>query len=331
MNRKQNKVGGAKSSIVADVPLACADEERAVEFMERRRWGDEPCCPRCGSVAVSKMKDRKTGERNRRYLWYCRDCKRDYTVRIGTVFEDSRIPLKHWCFAFWAACSSKKGVSAKQIQRQTGLSYKSALFMMHRIRHAMSTDYTDPPKLTGIVEADETFIGGRQKKRGWNRNMADPKPWADPAIQKPKIPVMAIIQRGGEVRTAIIPKVNAENVSRVLRAHVDPSARLMTDEQRAYYMIGRDFADHQRVSHYLGEYARGDAHCNSCEGFFALVKRGLVGTFHSVSEKHLHRYLSEFEFRWNTRKVDDGERTERAIRKSEGKRLYYREPVEGAA
>ncbi len=130
-------VGENKSEIVRQIPLACSDETAAVEFMEQLRWGDSPACPHCGGVDVYKMLDRKTGERNKRFLWRCRDCGKQYTVKVGTVMEDSPIALRHWCFAYWAACTSKKGVSALQIQRQTGLTYKSALFLMHRIRHSI--------------------------------------------------------------------------------------------------------------------------------------------------------------------------------------------------
>jgi len=162
--KKPGKVGQNKSEVVHELPAACADEAAAVEFMEKRRWGDAPSCPRCEDSDVNQMRDRKTGDRNGRFLWRCRGCDRQYTVRIGTLFEDSRIPLRHWCYGFWAACSSKKGVSAKQIQRQTGLSYKSALFMMHRIRWAMAP--CDVEKLSGTVETDETYVGGKPRSKG---------------------------------------------------------------------------------------------------------------------------------------------------------------------
>lgn len=152
-SKQNNKVAGDKSDSVAQIPLACADETAAVEFMEAMRWGDEPFCPRhgCGSLDVYQMKDRKTGERNSRYLWRCRDCGRQFTLRLGTVMEDSPIPLRHWCFAFWRACTSKKGVSALEIKRQTGLSYKSALFLMHRIRFAMNGAGNNDAPLSGDV------------------------------------------------------------------------------------------------------------------------------------------------------------------------------------
>jgi len=152
---------------LAALPAACTVELKAVEFMERQRWGNTPACPRCGVLDVYQMQSR-SGERGPRYLWRCRGCGEQFTVRIGTVFEDSRIPLKHWCFAFWRACSGKKGVSALEIRRVTQVSYKSALFMMHRIRYAMTPDTTTPPKLTGTVEADETYVGGKPRPRGYS-------------------------------------------------------------------------------------------------------------------------------------------------------------------
>lgn len=323
--KKQSKVGENKSDIVREVPLACADETAAVEFMEKRRWGDTPCCPRCGDTDVYQMKDRKTGERNKRFLWRCRGCARQYTVRVGTVYEDSPIPMRHWCLAFWLACSSKKGVSAKQIQRQTGLSYKSALFMMHRIRWAMTPDDRDPPrKLMGTVEADETFVGG--KPRAADRAKGDARKWSK---RDKKTIVAAVVERGGEVRAATIPRVTTKNVSPFLREHVETGVRLMTDEHMSYSTPGFQLkvTQHGRVTHGRGEYVRGDIHTNTIEGFFANFKRKLHGTHHAVSKKHLMRYVSEAVFIYNTRDVDDGERVEKAISAANGKRLFYREPT----
>ena len=311
--KKPGKVGENKSEVVREVPKACADELAAVEFMEKRRWGDTPYCPCCGSVDVYKMKNRKTGEREANFRWRCRDCGSLYSVRKGTVFEDSRIPLRHWCFAFWAACSSKKGVSAKQIQRQTGLSYKSALFLMHRIRYAMQPDHSG--KLTGTVEADETYVGGKPRYRGKNKRGRGTK----------KVPVAAVVQRNGDVRTRVIQRVNAANLKGMVRDHVDSAARVITDDFGAYKGLGPEFpGGHHTVHHGRGEYARGDIHSNTIEGFFSLVKRGMYGTYHAVSKEHLHRYLGEFEYRYNTRKLDDGDRTAIAIKQAEGRRLRYR-------
>lgn len=322
-----SKVAQGKSAIVKALPAACADELAAVEFMEAQRWGDTPACPRCGATDVYQMRGRD-GQRSKRYLWRCRDCAEQYTVRIGTVFEDSRIPLKHWCYAFWAACASKKGVSALQIKRQTGLSYKSALFMMHRIRYAMSDDVRGP--LDGIVEVDETYVGGKPRGKqirhageGWKvykRGRARD-------FLKRKTPVVAMVERGGRVRALVPTHVTAASLGQIIRENVAPTAHLMTDELNPYKKIGQEYAAHDSVTHSRHEYARGNVTTNSVEGFFSLLKRGLIGTFHCVSRKHLHRYVGEFAFRYNQRKVDDGARTLAAIRGAEGKRLTYRAQV----
>lgn len=320
MKKKTPKIAKDKSEIVSNLPRACSDESAAVEFLEAQRWGDHPACVHCGSVNVYKMTGRD-GERNKRFLWRCREkeCGKQYTVRVGTVFEDSLIPLRHWCFAFWAACSSKKGVSAMQIKRQTGLSYKSALFMMHRIRYAMADDHSKPEKLTGTVEVDETYVGGKPRHRhASNRgNYRDRKP-----------AVAAIVQRGGSVRTRVMPEVNSENLRSMIRQNVHKSARIMTDEAAFYNGLDKVYkGGHESINHSAGVYAIGDVTTNTVEGFFSILKRGINGVYHSVSKKHLHRYLSEFEYRYNTRELEDGERTVLAIRKADGKRLLYKQPV----
>jgi transposase-like protein len=319
MARNQRKVGQAKSEIVAALPLACTDETAAIEFFERQRWGDSPACPHCGSMAVYRMLDAKTGKRNKRFLWRCQDCKRQFTVRIGAVYEESRIPMRHWAFAFWSACSSKKGVSAKQIQRETGLSYKSALFLMHRIRFAMAEDYSQPAKLTGTVEVDETYVGGKPRYKGLhNKRGAGTK----------KTPVLALVQRDGAVRAWPIERVTVDTLQSAIKENVASDSRIMTDEWFAYEGIGKHFeGGHHTVKHTAKEYARGEVTTNTVEGFFALLKRGMYGTFHSVSKRHLHRYVAEFEFRWNARRLDDGARTVLAIRKADGKRLRYKDPA----
>jgi transposase-like protein len=309
MARNQGKVAEQKSEILRALPLACTDESAAVEFIERLRWNGMPACPRCGDANVKQMAG-KGGERNTRFLWRCHGCKRQFTVRIGSIFEDSRIPLRVWCHAFWRACSSKKGVSALQISRETGVSYKSALFLMHRIRFAMTAD-PRPPKLAGIVEVDETFVGGKPTKHHHARAK-----WTE------KTPVLAAVERGGRVRALPMDRVTAASVGRVLDELVDPSAQIHTDEAKHYVRLGWPWpGGHFSVNHSRGEYARGPVSTNTVEGFFSLLKRGLYGTFHSVSKKHLHRYCDEFAFRYNHRALDDGERTLEAIRNAEGKRL----------
>ncbi len=317
MAKEQAKVAENKSDIVREIPMACADESAAVEFMEKQRWGDTPCCPHCGDTDVYQMKDQRTGERNKRHLWRCKGCNKQYTVRIGTVLEDSRIPLRHWCYAFWRACTSKKGVSALEIQRQTGLSYKSALFLMHRIRFAMSEMAGPADRFDGTVEVDETFVGGKPRYVGRGNRES----WTR------KTPVVAVVQREGKCRVRVCPDVTAKNVRRIIRDHVAHSARVMTDESSIYNDLGYPFeGGHHTVNHRRREYVRGEVTTNTVEGFFSLIKRGIYGVYHNVSKIHLHRYMSEFEFRYNTRKMEDGARTVEAIKGAIGKRLMYRRP-----
>ena len=327
--KPQGPVGGAADDIVAALPAACSDERTAVEFMEAQRWSAGAACPRCGDTAVRQMLA-KDGTRNKRFLWKCSGCKQQFTVRVGTIMEDSPIPLRHWCYAFWAACAGKKGVSALQIQRQTGLSYKSALFMMHRVRYAMTPEPT-PAKLAGIVEVDETYVGGKTPHRSRAERLALRAAGLGsgrmPKQDNAKMPVVALVQRGGDVRALVVPTVTAKNVRDILLHHIEPSARLMTDESNLYNKVGQPFASHESVKHSLYEYVRGEAHINSAESFFSRLKRQLYGTHHAVSKKHLHRYLAEVVFKHNTRWLEDGARTVAAIQGADGKRLRYREPI----
>jgi transposase-like protein len=305
-----------KSAIVAEIPEACSNELAAVEFFERQRWGNTPCCVKCGSVAVYQMKDAKTGERSKRYLWRCHDCKEQYTVRIGTVYEESRLPLRHWAYAFWRGATSKKGVSALEIQRHCQISYKSALFLMNRIRFAMAPDLETAAPLQGIVEVDETYVGGKPRYPGNNKRGRGTK----------KTPVFAAVERGGDIRRFVVADVTGKTLKDAIRKVVDPRARIMSDENSSYSGIGKEFAGgHETTTHSAKEYARGDVHSNTAESSFALVKRGIIGTYHNVSKEYLHRYLWQFDFVWNTRKMNDGERTIAAIKASEGKRLMYSE------
>lgn len=308
--------GQDKTDTVAAIPAACADEMAALEFLEQARWGDSPCCALCGSVNVYKMLSRGDRKRIPPFRWRCLDCKQRYTVRTDTVLEDSAVPLRHWCYAFWAASASKKGVSALQIKRQTGLSYKTALFLMHRIRLAMAMDHDPGVKLSGTVEADETYVGGKPRYKYMGRKMSY---WD-------RAPVFAAVERGGEVRAVALTHVNANNLREALDRTVSKESRLITDDSKLYVKPGRQYkGGHYTVRHSVNEYVRGDIHSNTIESFFAILKRGVYGTWHAVSPKHLHRYVAETEFRYNHRRIDDGARTLAAIRGAEGKRLTYRE------
>lgn len=303
----------SKSDVIKDIPLACADELTAVEFFEGQRWGDTPACVHCGSVNVYKMVDRKTGERNKRFLWRCLDCKQQFTVRLGTVFEESRLPLRHWCYAFWRASTSKKGVSALEIKRHTQCSYRTALFLMNRIRFAMAPDEATP-KLSGVVECDETYVGGKPRYKGISKRGRGTR----------KTPVFAAVERNGRIRRRVVADVTGDTLKEAIRDVVDNRARIMTDENSSYRGIGKEYASHETVCHGAKEYARGDVNTNTVESSFAVVKRGIVGIYHNVSKKHLHRYIWQFDFMWNNRELNDGERMVLAIREAEGKRLRYK-------
>lgn len=295
------------------MPLACSDELAAVEFLEGQRWGDTPCCVHCGSVNVYKMVDAKTGERNKRFLWRCHDCKQQYTVRIGTVYEESRLPLRHWCYAYWRAATSKKGVSALEIKRHCQITYRSALFLMNRIRFAMAPD-ENAPKLTGIVECDETYVGGKPRNPGTGKRGRGTK----------KTPVFAAVERDGNIRRRVVADVTGETLKDAIREVVDKRAYILTDEYVSYNGLDQEFAGHDSVCHSAKEWARGDVNTNTVESSFALVKRGITGIYHNVSKKHLHRYIWQFDFLWNNRGLNDGERISAVIRSSEGKRLRYK-------
>lgn len=219
---------------------------------------------------------------------------------------------------FAILCSSKKGVSAHQIHRMLGISYKSAWFVCHRVRWAMTQE---PLKgmLTGTVEVDETYVGGSYRNRR-SKFMKGP-------IYENKTPVVALVQRDGEVRTQVVANVTAKNLRDVVEKHLDKSATLMTDEHSGYIRPGREYAKHETVNHGKLEYVRGDAYTNTVESYFSLLKRGVNGSFHHVSPEHLQRYCNEFSFRWNSRKITDEERTEIALRATEGKRLTYKAPL----
>jgi transposase-like protein len=330
---KQRKAGAARSEILAKLPLACTNERAAVEFFEEQRWGSTPACPRCGDTDV-RMMLAKDGSRNTRFLWRCNGCKKQFTVKIGTVMEDSAIPLRHWAYAFYEACKSKKGVSAKEIERQCNVTYKTALFLMHRIRFAMAPANEAESKLGGegkTVEFDETYVGG--KPRGapnWalskhRQGRAKPGPRED--FKDRKTPVLAGVERGGNVKARVVSDVTPATLGAHLREMVDTGSVVNTDERRGYQTVGKEFAGHVTVNHSRAQWSDGDKYTNTVEGFFSLLKRQLLGTHHSVSRKHLGRYVAEVTYKYNTRHLDDGERTVRAIKGGDGKRLTYKDQV----
>jgi len=298
-------------------------EDQARETFERIRWPNGPVCPKCGSVEATKLE----GQAHRAGLYKCRGCAEQFTATVNTILEDSHLPIRTWLMAFAVLCSAKKGVSALQLQRQLDIgSYRTAWHLCHRIRHAMTRE---PLKGLlgaggGTVEADETWVGGKPRKRVGKRQAGGSR--ERPALTKTR--VVGLVERGGRARAHVVPDLTGPTLKAAVRAHVDPSARLMTDENLAYFGLGSEFAGgHETVNHSAGEYARGDVTTNTIEGFFGLFKRGVMGSFHHISEKHMNRYLNEFSFRWDLRKVTDSERTAEAIKGAEGKRLSYRMPM----
>lgn len=297
-----------------------SNEDQARLYLESVRWQHGRYCPHCGNADEKRIHaiTPNPAKKVRAGLYDCGECRQQFTVTVGSVFESTKIPLHKWLIAYFLLCGSKKGVSALQIQRHLGIgSYRTAWFMMHRIRYAMRDSIVTEP-LTGTVEADETYIGARNK-RGTKRGRPGP--------DSHKAPVVALVQRGGKVRSMYMPRVTAKNLKAALRQHVDPKATLMTDQFPVYRKPARHFAGHETVNHGLGEYVRGEAHVNTAEGFFSLLKRGINGIYHHVGKQHLNQYLGEFDFRYNTRELSDGERTIEGIKKVAGKRLMLKRPT----
>lgn len=299
-----------------------SDEDKARELIEKLRWKNGVVCPHCTAERVYKIVPKK-GSKTRKGLYKCGACRKQFTVTVGTIFESSRIPLNTWLLAFHLICSSKKGISAHQLHRMLQITYKTAWFMAHRIRYAMSQEpmFT---KLNGVVEADEAYIGGSIT----NMHEADKKRRgiSGRGLSKDKAPVVTLVERDGRVKTHHMEHVTSANIKRVLRECVHREAHLMTDEAHQYRGANRMFFGHDTVNHSAKEYVRDiHFHINTAESVHALLKRGVTGVYHHWSKKHLHRYLTEFDFRWNHRKVLDGERTVAAIKGVEGKRLMYRD------
>jgi len=264
-------------------------EDEARELLEKERWNGEPACPHCGGVEPYKLTP-KVGSKTRKGLWKCKACRKQFTVTVGTVFEGSRIPIKTWLMAVSLIVSSKKGISAHQIHRMFGVTYKTAWFMMHRIRYAM-TQPVLKAKLEGVVECDETYLGGR--RRGGKRGRGTDK-----------MIVVSLVERKGEVVSKSFDMLTANELQDHIKEQVDKEARIMTDEFKSYRGLDKHFREHQTVKHGNKEYVRGEVYTNTAEGFFSLLKRGVNGTFHHISKQHLPFYLNEFDFRWNNRYIN---------------------------
>jgi transposase-like protein len=291
-----------------------SDENAAREALEAVRWPSGPVCPHCGSVERIALVGGKKHS-HRPGLYYCNDCKGQFTVTVGSVFERSKVPLTKWWLATFLLCSSKKGISSHQLHRSLGVTYKTAWFMSHRIREAMREGGFSPLGGEGkTVESDETFVGGKAKNRAYK-----PPP--------PKEPVLALVERGGKVRSYHVPDVTAATLKPIIADTIAKDSHFRTDESGIYWSIGEQFTTHQTVVHSIGEYVRGDAHTNTVEGYFSIFKRGIYGCYFHVSQAHLKRYLCEFDFRYNYRIAlgfSDKQRTNAVMRGIAGKRLTYR-------
>lgn len=297
------------------IPEAAKSEEAARAFLESTRWANGRFCPHCASVEPYKITPKKQGSKTRPGLYKCKACRKQFTVTVGTIFEGSHLPLHKWLMAVHLMTASKKGISAHQLHRMLGITYKSAWFMAHRLRYAM----TQPAmkKLRGDVEVDETYIGAASRSQP--RYIGAPK-------RKPV--VLALISRKGQMRAKPIKAATAQELKGSIRQYVHKDSRIITDQWQAYRGIGKDFKrGHESVNHSKLEYVRGDVYTNTAESYFALLKRGIHGTFHHITERHLARYCDEFSFRWNHRKATDTERAVTALIGIEGKRLTYRGPT----
>ncbi len=305
------------------------DEEAARAWFEAARWPNGPICPKCGSAKYYATK--KLG----RYRCGAPTCRKDFTVMTGTVMERSHAKLTLWAAAFHLAASSKKGFSAHQLHRELGCQYNTAWFLHHRIMEAMRRGGLDLPPMGGkgkVVEADETYYGPTENPR-----VSPQRKWRGPVTKggragpANKRPVIALVERGGTVRTFHVPVADKSNVTKIVRKNIARESRLHTDESRLYTGSDLHFATHETVKHSGGEYVRDDIHTNTAEGYFSIFKRGMSGIYQHCSEKHLHRYLAEFDFRYNYRAslgYNDTDRTIAAVRGGEGKRLTYHQPRE---
>jgi transposase-like protein len=297
------------------------NEDKAREHLEALRWPQGPFCPHCGSLNATRLE----GKKHRKGLIQCNDCREQYTVTVGTVFERSKVPLHKWLLCNHLLCASKKGMSAHEIHRLLGVTYKTAWFMCHRIREAMKTEKGPMGGPNSIVEVDETFVGGKSHNRAFK---------AAPVKQI----VFSLVERNtldgnGKVASFHVANVTAKTLRPIAMKHVDRSSYLMTDKASHYRRFGKEFADHGSVDHGESQYAAqyGFIHTNTAENFFSIFKRGVIGTYHHLSEAHLHRYTAEFDFRYNTRLVSDAERADEALKGIAGKRLTYRRTDQVAA
>ncbi len=315
------------------IPRIYTDETAARRHLEALQWPDGPTCPHCGNADAKRIVKLK-GKSTRPGVLKCYECQKPFSVTVGTVYERSHIPLHKWIYATHLLTSSKKGISTHQLSRMLQLTYKSAWFLSHRIREAMKPGRNTPP-LGGegkIVEADETYSGQTEERptKTTKGNKFTKRGRGGPSGKRA---VLALVERGGKVRSFHLKHATADSVSDALYRNVARRSTLHTDESRLYTMVGKEFGEHETVTHSKKEYVRGDIHTNTVEGFFSIFKRGMKGIYQHCGEAHLHRYLAEYDFRYNYRIAlgyNDTERADQALRGIRGKRLTYRRPSEAA-
>lgn len=305
------------------------DADEARKHLEAQRWPNGPICPHCGNAHADRITAMK-GKAHRPGLYNCMECREQFTVTVGTVFERSKIPLNKWLLATFLMASSKKGMSAHQLHRMLGVTYKTAWFMAHRIREAMKEDVKSAGPLGGegkTVEADETYIGKRDVPYVSPQRKGRPFTKKGKGGGAQKRTVVSLVERGGKVRSFHVQHATKDVVRDILVRNADRSSTLYTDESRLYTTTGEEYAKHETVNHSRNEYARGTVHTNTIENVFSVFKRGMIGVYQHCGEAHLHRYLAEFDFRYNRRtalKITDTERHDQLLAMIEGKRLTYR-------
>lgn len=310
------------------------DPEAARRHLESQVWPNGPVCPHCGNADANRITALK-GKAHRPGLYQCMECRDQFTVTVGSAFERSKVPLNKWLLATYLLNASKKGYSAHQLHRTLGVTYKTAWFMFHRIREAMKHDVAQSGPLGGegkIIEADETYFGKTEEQP---TTTARGQPFKVAGKRGPagKRAIVSLVERGGSVRSFHVDKADADTVRKILVTNASRKSTLHTDESRLYTKTGEEFAGHATVNHSANEYVRGIVHSNTVEGYFSIFKRGMKGIYQHCSEKHLHRYLTEFDHRYNTRTAlgfTDATRADKTLAGIKGKRLYYRRPDEAA-
>jgi transposase-like protein len=285
-------------------------EEKCIEHLALLRWNGKPECPYCGHNESYEMNVKGRGKR-----WKCTKCHKQYSVRIGTIFEESKLPLKKWFIAIYLDSAHKKGISSHQLSRDLKITQKAAWFMLHRIRETYRPDQNI--QFNKEIEIDETYYGGLEK----NKHKSKRTKYAQGRSTKSKTPILGILQRKGKIYALPVKDTKSENIYPIIKDKVKFGSKIFTDEWRSYKVLGLNY-DHSIVNHSADQFVDGNVHTNTIESFWALLKRGLTGIYHNVSDKHLEKYINEFTFRFNNREMTDGSRFDVCLANSKG-RLDY--------